>query len=166
MLGRSRLQEYFQRVLREDMLTLFNYTADLKSLECSIVLHGAQSMSEETKYRAASVLELLTGQRVMGKECDVMREDPSQRTATEAQRREIERARGALIQQSIRNTAGKKKGGAAGASRTAAAASAGALSQQIRKMGSGIKLVSTLHGIKMYYFLEKVREFYLPDTVG
>lgn len=157
MLGRARLHEYFQRVLREDMLTLFNHTAELRALECSVVLHGTQTMSEEIKYRAACILEILTGQRVTSRECDVMQEDPSQRSVTESQRKELERARGALIQQSLRQAA-KKKG--------AQKQDPNALAQQIKKLGSGVKLKTTLHNVKMYYFLEKCREFYLPDIVG
>jgi hypothetical protein len=114
-------------------------------------------MSNETKYRAACLLEILTGQRVTGKECDVMQEDPAQRTATEAQRKEMERARGALIQQSLRKAAGKKK---------MVQTDSSAVTQQIKKLGSGIKLKTTLHNVKMFYFLEKCREFYLPDIVG
>lgn len=160
MLGRSRLQEFYQRVLREDMLTLFNHTAALRSLECSIVLHGAAAMSEETKYRAACVLELLTGQRVAARECNVLVEDPAQRTASEAQRREMERARGALIQQSLMNRrGGARKSGGPGTDKSA-------VSEQIRKLGSGLKLKTSLHSVKMYYFLEKCREFYLPDIIG
>jgi hypothetical protein len=159
MLGRSRLQEYFQRILREDMLTLFNHTASLRSLECSIVLNGAQTMSDEAKYRAACILEILTGQQVTGSECDVMQEDPSHRTATEAQKREMERARGALIQQSIMAAAGKQK-------KNIPKPDTSKVSQEIKKLGSGIKLKSSLHNVRMYYFLEKCREFYLPDIVG
>jgi hypothetical protein len=155
MLGRARLQEYYQRVLREDMLTLFSHTAEVGSVECSIVLQGAQTMSDEIKYRAACVLELLTGQRVIGGECDVMQEDPSMRTASEAQKRELDRARGALIQQSLQP---KRKNAPRVDPRT--------MATELRKMGSGVKLRTTLHGVKLYHFLEKCREFYLPDTVG
>lgn len=160
MLGRSRLQEFYQRVLREDMLTLFNHTATLRSLECSIVLHGAAAMSEETKYRAACVLEILTGQRITARECNVLFEDPAQRTASDTQRREMERARGALVQQSLlgRRVGAKKNGGPK--------MDKSVVSEQIRKMGSGFKLKTNLHNVKMYYFLEKCREFYLPDIIG
>lgn len=153
-LGRSRLREYYQRILREDMLTLFNCTARLTTLECSIVLHGAQTMSDEFKYRAACLLELLTGQAASARDCNVLTEDPAQRAASDEQRRDLERARGAFIQQAMQGTRKGPKPDPA------------VLGQQIKKLGSGVKVLSHLRNVKMYYFLEKLREFYLPDVVG
>ncbi len=159
-MGRSRLHEHYSRVVREDMLTLFTKSAKLTALDVSVVLHGAQALSEETKYRAACILEILTGQRIAALPCNIDEEDPSQRSATDAQRRDIEKERTSSIHRAM--AARTVKGKAAGA----AAAAAAAATADLRRAGSGLKLVSQLRGVKMYHFLEKFREFYLPDVVG
>lgn len=140
---KSRLSEYFERSVREDLLTLFNCTASLRSIECSMILQGAQQMSDEVKYRAACVMELMTGQRPSVKGCRIEEEDPTfvQRSAED--QRNLERIKSAMMHRS-------------NSSATAA---------DFRALGNGTQLKSTLKGVKMYDFLEKAREFYLPDVL-
>ncbi len=163
---RSRLQEQYGRVLREDMLTLFNRPAALKNLECSIVLSGASMLSSETKYRAACILEILTGQRVAGGTCEVGQEDPLKKTITAEQQRDLDKVRGAALRQSMQAAAAKKQkgGGKPGAGK--AGGSISLTSEDLRKLGNGFKLKTVLEGVSMFHFLEKCREFYLPDVVG
>lgn len=162
---RSRLQEHYGRVLREDMLTLFNRPATLKNLECSIVLSGASMLSSETKYRAACILEILTGQKVTGGTCEVGQEDPLKKSITAEQQRDLDKVRGAALRQSLQAAAAKKQkgGGKPGANK---AGSISLTSDDLRKLGNGFKLKTVLEGVNMFHFLEKCREFYLPDVVG
>lgn len=154
------------RVLREDMLTCFSNYAELKTLECSIVLHGVQAMNDETKYRAAAILEILTGQRVASRSCDVLQEDPMFRSASDAAKRELEQNKVAYFQQALAmKTAGGGKNAKKASSSQARAAMA-ATAQEMKKVGNGINLLTSLSHVKMLLFLEKLREFYLPDIVG
>lgn len=158
---RNRLLEHYERVMREDMLALFNRTASIRNLECSMVLHGASMLNSETKYRAACILEIVTGQRVTGGTCEVGEEDPLRRRITEEQQKELDRVRGAALRQSL--LASQKKGGQA-----AKKGQPGPqlTSEDLRKLGNGFKLKTVLEGVKMFDFLEKCREFYLPDVIG
>lgn len=140
---RTRLQEHFERVVREDLLTLFNCTASLRSLECSILLQGAAQMSDEAKYRAACILEIMTGQRPTVRGCRVEEEDPAFVKRSGEEQRALERLKSAIMH---RNNA----------SATAA---------DFRALGNGTQLKTTLHRVRMYEFLEKAREFYLPDVL-
>ena len=45
VLLRSVMQEHFNRILREDMLSACNHIASLKAIECSIILHGSSLIS-------------------------------------------------------------------------------------------------------------------------
>ncbi len=159
---RSRLLEQYERVIREDMLTLFNRTASIRSLECSVVLHGASMLNSETKYKAACILEILTGQRVNGASCEVVKEDPLRRVISEEQQKDLDRIRGMALRQSIlasqkKGNPGKKVAGSAPTSLTV---------DDLRKLGNGFKLKTILTGVKLFDFLEKCREFYLPDVIG
>jgi len=160
LLGRARLLEHYQRVLREDMLTIFNRAAEMQSLECSIMLHGPQALSSEAKYRAAALLEILTGQRPKGQPAQVEHDDPAFLMATEAQKAELQKQRNQLIQQSLMRDKSKKQQ-PKNAPKTQLS-----VPTELRKAGSALKLITTLHGSRMYYFLEKLREYYLPDIVG
>lgn len=140
---RSRLQEHFERVVREDMLTLFNCTASLKSLECSMVLQGTAQMSSEVKYRAACILEILTGQRPHATSCSVEEEDPLYVKRSGEEQRALERLKSAMIHRANR----------------------GASAADYRAVGNGTLLKTTLRRVPMYDFLEKAREFYLPDVL-
>ena len=140
---RSRLQEHFNRVVREDLLTLFGCTATLSSLECSIILQGAAQMSDEAKYRAACILEILTGQRVTLAMCRLEEEDPQFTQKSGEEQRAMERLKSALMHRANSN----------------------ATAADFRALGNGTILKTTLRRAAMYDFLEKAREFYLPDVL-
>jgi hypothetical protein len=148
------------------MLTLFNRPASLKNLECSIVLSGTSMLSSETKYRAACILEILTGQKVTGGTCEVGQEDPLKKSITAEQQRDLDKVRGAALRQSMQAAAAKKAkgGGKPGANKSGGSISL--TSDDLRKLGNGFKLNTVLEGVSMFHFLEKCREFYLPDVVG
>lgn len=151
MLSRARLHEYYRRIVREDMLTMFSRTVEIDSLECSVVLPG--TVSDENKYRAACILEIVTGQRAHGAECKVSYEDPLFKPVSEARQRELGKIRGAALRQSAQR--GAKKGAAVQLA-----------ADDFRKIGSGFKLRTVLSRLPLYDFLEKCREFYLPDVLS
>lgn len=161
---RNRLLEHYERVIREDMLSLFNRTASIKNLECSVVLHGASMLNGETKYRAACILELLTGQRVLGATCEVGQEDPLRRRISEEQQRDLDRVRGMALRQSLMAEKAKKSGKQP--KKQQQQQSAQITSDDLKKLGNGFKLKTVLEGVRLFDFLEKCREFYLPDVVG
>lgn len=153
--------EHYERVVREDMLTLFNRTASFKMLECSMVLHGASMLSSETKYRAACILEIVTGQRVLGETCEVGQEDPLRRRISDEQQRELDRIRGVALRQSI--MASQKKGQQ---TKKGSPQPGQLTTDDLRKLGNGFKLKTVLQNVRLFDFLEKCREFYLPDVIG
>lgn len=140
---RSRLQEHFERVIREDLLTLFGCTASLRSLECSVLLQGAAQMSDEAKYRAACILEILTGQRPTLKGCRLEEEDPQYKKKSGEEQRALERIKSAMMHRANSN----------------------ATAADFRALGNATMLKSTLRRGAMYDLLEKMREFYLPDVL-
>lgn len=140
---RSRLQEHCERILRDDLLTLFGCTASLRSIECSILLEGTSQMSEEVKYRAACVMEILTGQRPTLQSCRLEEENPQFVKKSGEEQKAMERLKSAMMHRS-------------NSSATAA---------DFRALGNGTVLRSTLRRYAMYDFLEKMREFYLPDVL-
>lgn len=138
-------------------MSIFNHAVKFRELECSIVLGGTQGMHDETKYRAAALLEILTGQRVSARPCDLIQDDPSQRAMSESQKREMDKARGEFVRQTLQKGTGGKK---------VAKVDSSQVSTEFRKLGSGLKLVTHLHGNGIFNFLEKMREYYLPDVIG
>lgn len=140
---RSRLQEHFNRVVREDLLSLFGCTASLRSLECSIILQGSSQMSDEAKYRAACILEIMTGQRADLSSCRVEEEDPQFKKKSGEEQRAMERIKSAMMHRANTN----------------------ATAADFRALGDGTVLRTTLRRGAMYDFLEKMREFYLPDVL-
>lgn len=140
---RSRLHEHFGRVVREDLLTLFGCTATLKSLEVAVILQGHAQMSDEAKYRTGCVLAILTGQRPALQACRVEEEDPQHRKRTGEEQRTLERIKSAMMHRSNTN----------------------ATAADFRALGNGTILKTTLRRGAMYDFLEKLREFYLPDIL-
>lgn len=143
MLLRSRLQEHFDRIVREDLLTLFGCTASLRSLECSILLQGAAQMSDEAKYRAACILEILTGQRANLSSCRLEEEDPQYKKKSGEEQRAMERIKSAMMHRANSN----------------------ATAADFRALGNATMLRTTLRRGGMFDFLEKMREFYLPDVL-
>lgn len=140
---RSRLQEHFDRIIREDLLTLFGCTASLRSLECSVLLQGAAQMSDEAKYRAACILEILTGQRPALSSCRLEEEDPQFKKRSGEEQRALERIKSAMIHRANSN----------------------ATAADFRAIGNATMLRTTLRRTAMYDFLDKLREFYLPDVL-
>lgn len=140
---RSRLNEHFNRVVREDLLSLFGCTASLKSLEASVILQGTAQMSDEAKYRAGCILEILTGQRPVLEPCRVEEEDPQYQRRSGEEQRAMERIKSAMMHRSNTN----------------------ATAADFRALGNGTILKTTLRRAAMYDFLEKLREFYLPDIL-
>jgi hypothetical protein len=140
---RSRLQEHFERIVREDLLTLFGCTASLRSLECSVLLQGAAQMSNEAKYRAACILEILTGQRATLQSCRVEEEDPQFKKKSGEEQRAMERLKSAIMHRANSN----------------------ATAADFRALGNATVLRTTLRRTAMYDFLDKAREFYLPDVL-
>lgn len=152
------MQEWYRRCLREDMLTMFNRTIRMDRMECSIVLEGANLLNDETKYRAACVLELLTGRKVIGGAFDLAHVDPLyKRSAAETQRRMDEArhlaTRNARQKQPLKKGSNNKKGPQVSVS-------------EYKRLSNGFMLRSVVERVNLFYFLEKLREFYLPDTVG
>lgn len=143
MLLRSRLAEHFDRIVREDLLTLFGCTATLRSLECSILLQGATQMSDEAKYRAACILEILTGQRANLTSCRLEEEDPQYKKKSGEEQRALERIKSAMMHRANSN----------------------ATAADFRALGNATMLRTTLRRGEMFDFLEKMREFYLPDVL-
>lgn len=155
----SRLRAFYEGVVREDMLTLFNRVVRLKEVECSIVLNGAINSNNETRYRAAALLELLTGQMVQGEDCNVPFEDPFIRLRTEQQKQMAERAKAELMRSKMSNItesiiAAKKK-----LSETDKLQ----IGKDMKRLGVGLRLHTTLGPSKFWDFLERIREHHLPD---
>src|ERR1044071_9501762 len=59
---RSRIKEHLENVVREDLLTVFGRKVDLRSLQCSIILHKNGLYNEARKKLAVGLLKILTGQ--------------------------------------------------------------------------------------------------------
>lgn len=148
------------------MLTAFNYTANIRELECSIVLHGAQMMSDETRYRAACILELLTGQRIGSSRCRLEWEDPHRRVDNETARQDMIDARSELMTQLRKGV--KKTDSTKAVNMRSIKERTEAVAQEMRKLsaGAGLKLKTSMHGVRIWDFLEKARDFYLPDMVN
>jgi len=140
---RSRIREHCERVLVEDMLTLFSCTASLRSLECSTVLQGVAQLHNESKYRTACILQILTGQRPAAVNCIVDWEDPTHQRRSIDEQKQIDRVKGAMLHRS-------------GQASSAA---------DYRAIGTGVRLTCTMRRQGMWDFLEKLREFYLPDIL-
>jgi len=121
-------------------------------------------LSSETKYRAACILELLTGQRVLGATCEVGQEDPLRRLISEEQQRDLDRVRGMALRQSLMAEKSKKSGKQP--KKQQQQQSTQITSDDLKKLGNGFKLKTVLEGVRLFDFLEKCREFYLPDVVG
>ena len=124
-------------------MTLFGCTATLKSLEASVILQGTAQMSDEAKYRAGCILEILTGQRPTLEPCRVEEEDPQHKKRSGEEQKTMERIKSAMIHRSNSN----------------------ATAADFRALGNGTILKTTLRRGAMYDFLEKLREFYLPDIL-
>lgn len=157
----SRLRAFYEGVMREDMLTLFNRVVRLKEVECSIVLNGALNSNNETRYRAAALLELLTGQKAKGVDCNIPFEDPYIRLRTEEQKQMAERAKAELI----RSKVSKITESIVAAKKKLSEADKLKIGKDMKRLGIGLRIHTTLRPNKFWDFLEKIREHHLPDIV-
>lgn len=154
---RSRLAEHFNRIVREDCLALFNRTIDLTRVECSIVLPNASQLTPEQKYKAAAVLTVLTGQLPAGERCRVEWEDPLALRLSKAQQQLENQARSAALARQVAARNATKKNKQQQQKLTA---------EDFKEAAAGFKLICTVGRVRMWDFLEKLREFCLPDTSG
>lgn len=154
---KSRLAEHFQRIIREDCLALFNRTIDLSRIECSIVLPNASQLSPEQKYKAAAVLTVLTGQIPAGAKCRVEWDDPLALRLTKIQQQLENQARSAALARQFAARPGNKKGNASQQHQKLSA-------DDFKEASAGFKLLCNIGQVRMWDFLEKLREFCLPDT--
>lgn len=141
------MQEFFMRVAREDMLTLFSHTAEITRINVSIFLRNAQVISPDLKYKAACILEILTGQRpTLDDGIDVKDEFliPEEDLKGENYFKSLRAAMGTSGTRMLLTPDEMKK-----ASDT-----------------KGIRLMTDLNRVNIYTFLEKAREFYLPDLAS
>jgi hypothetical protein len=156
---RSRLAEHFHRIVQEDCIALFNRTIDLTRIECSIVLPNAAQLTPEQKYKAAAVLTVLTGQIPAGGKCKVEWEDPLALRLSKAQQQLENQARSAaLARQFAAKSATKSKSKLTQQKKLTA--------DDFKEASAGFRLLCTIGRVRMWDFLEKLREFCLPDTSG
>lgn len=180
VLVRTRLQEYFERILRDQMLASTNYIASFRSLQLSVILHGPAFVQSPDAMlgRATGILEVLTGQKPGMLKVDPLSTDPMVKDMSESERRESEKAASsAVLAKFGRNrpasakkipsaaTAGKNKKGAKGKA-VATKSNSKVTDGEFKAAKSATQLCCDLHGQRMWYFLEKLREFYLPDVLA
>ena len=137
---RSRLQDFYYRVASEDMATLFSKKAKINQLEVSIVLQNVQVISPDLKYKAACILEILTGQRPALAQVDVKDEfllDDAELKSPQVIRNIMQHSKKGLTTDDLKMLTDSK----------------------------GVRLWCNLNKVNMFTFLEKAREFYLPDLI-
>lgn len=151
-MNNSRLYEYYQRVLRIDMLTRFSNIIELKSIETCMVLDAIRAVQSDLKYKSACLLELLTGKRPQVGPCDIKREGLSEaaaKTSKTTLQADAIRLKSAVMSQ--------HKGVVLTAEDYRKAATT----------ASGLKLSSVISDQEeIFLFIEKVREFCLPDMLS
>ena len=108
-----------------------------------MILQGTAQMSDEAKYRTACILEIMTGQRATLSSCRIEEEDPQYVKKSGEEQRAMERIKSAMMHRSNSN----------------------ATAADFRALGNGTILRTTLRRTAMYDFLDKLREFYLPDVL-
>lgn len=138
---RSRLFNFYNRVARDDLLTLFSCTTKFRDLEVSVILQNAQIISPHIKYQAACVLEILTGQRPTLDEIQVENEflvDQETIKTPEMIRKVIFQAGRTLTTEELKLITDTK----------------------------GFRLKCNLNKVNLWSFLEKAREYYLPDLAS
>lgn len=164
---RSRLAEHFNRIVREDCLTLFNRTVDISNLQCSIVLANASQIPPEFKYKAAAVLEVLTGQLPTGNKCQVDWEHPLARKLSKEEESKANQARSAFLVRQQRTIMPKAKQAAKPGEKSGKGPVKHQLtSEDFKEAAAAFKLSCSLSKVGMWDFLEKLREFCLPDVTG
>lgn len=186
VLARTRLQEYFDRILRDQMLASTSYIASLHSLQLSVILHGSAFVQSPDAMlrKATGILEVLTGQKPGVLKVDPLSTDPMVKDMSEGERRESEKAASSAVLAKLNRNrpASAKKITSAAAVAAASKNRKGAKGKAIatknnnskkevtdgefKAAKSATQLCCDLHGHRMWYFLEKLREFYLPDILA
>ena len=149
---RSRIKEHISCITQEELLSLFGKKVSLQSIECSIFL---QSQDEEKRKLATGILEILTGQNPFTSKCDPILEDPHYLKLSPNEKKEAENARGRLSSQKIMSF-----------SKNIKSPRKDMISRGFKRNEFGLKLNASLRKISLYSFLEKLREFYLPETIS
>lgn len=162
----NRLFEYYQRVVRPDMLNMFDGVVSLRSLDVSMILDSATASQPDTKYKAACFIELLTGRRPSVGPCDVFEEGVGDvligglsgnlyLDATppgglvDGAGRQSDKERRSLLLKIRSRTVGM---------------SAPVDYRLVTSSHSGLKINCHLNTqLDAFSFIEKLREFYLPD---
>ena len=180
MLLRNRLLEYYERLVRPDMLNLFNGYVSLKSIEVSMVLDGGTAHNPNYKYKSAILLQLLTGKRPNAKPCDVFMEgtseilfnglsdniylSPSSASTNKddipEHGRRSDKEKRALLLTKLNAASSSSASGKKNAKNVMTADDY----RRATSSHSGLKLRSLLRNeAESFEFLDKLREFYLPD---
>jgi hypothetical protein len=139
-------------VTQEEILSLFGKKISLESLECSIIL---QSQDEEKKKLAIGILEIMTGQCPFISKCNPILEDPHFLRLTVKEKKEVESTRGRLLSQ--KNTKLSRNDKTLGRDMTP---------RELKRIDFGTKMKVNVRNVNLYSFLEKLREFYLPETIS
>ena len=156
---RSRLGEFYMNTFREDMIMKFGRVVDLRSLECSVIIPKQYSNKDADRYMASSLLEIISGQKTVSQECNPFWEDPMQASLTSEERKEANRARGQLLSESLRSRKNQKT--------TPKNSTVKISSTEFKKANFATKVKTDLRRVNMFFFLDKLREFYLPEiTIG
>jgi hypothetical protein len=149
---RSRIREHIANLIQEDILSIFGKKVDLESMECSIIL---QNQDEEKRKLAKGLLEILTGQKPSIVRCNPIHEDPNFIRLSPREKKEFENTRGRLLSQKSGNFSKHPKN-----------FDKEMVSKEYKKNEFGDKLNCSLRKVNLYSFLEKLKDFYLPEVIG
>ncbi|KGG50739.1 hypothetical protein DI09_58p110 [Mitosporidium daphniae] len=175
----NRLLEYYERILRPDMLNLFNGYVSILSMDVSMVLDGGTAHNPNYKYKSALLLQLLTGKRPNATPCNVFREgtseilfnglssniylSPSSPNSVKDEMsdngRRSDKEKRALLLTKL-NFASNAASGKKHAKNMMSADDY----RKATSSHSGLKISCSLRNeAESFEFLDKLREFYLPD---
>jgi hypothetical protein len=149
---RSRIREHIANLIQEDILSIFGKKVELGSMECSIIL---QNQDEEKRKLAKGLLEILTGQKPSIVRCNPIQEDPNFMGLSSREKKEFENTRGRILSQKNSNFAKNSKN-----------FDKEMVSKELKKNEFGTKLNCSLRKVNLYSFLEKLKDFYLPEVIG
>ena len=177
------MQEHFNRILREDMLSACNHIASLKAIECSIILHGSSLISSSNNgdalvKRATGILEIITGQAPTKVKVDPRVVDPQTAGMSEGQfQAEDKVVAGAIMERMKKvkktgnnsNIKGKKQPSSLTKQKLNVVKKkekefARVQDTEFKAAKAATQVKVDLHGPKMWYLMDKLREFYLPDV--
>lgn len=153
---RSRLLEFYTNSLRDDMIMKFGRVVELKNLECSMVIPKQYSNKNDDRILAVSLLEVITGQKAVSVDCNPMWEDPRQMTLTSEERKEANRLRGLMLSENLRNKKNTK---------VHIKEAPKISSSEFKRANYATKIKTDLRKVNLFFLLDKLREFYLPEAV-